>query len=71
MKKKKVLEALKLNKTTVANLNNLEMHALHGGDDTDPTEPSGYTVCFTKCMTNCDLCRTDQLCGFTKYPHCH
>lgn len=65
MKKKKLLGALKLNKKTVSNLNNVEMHALHGGDASDPT------LCFSKCLTNCDLCRTYQQCGFTKYPHCY
>lgn len=68
MKKKKMLGALKLNKTTVSNLNNLEMHALHGGDASDPT------VCFSKCLTNCELCPThpqNPQCGFTKNPPCH
>ena len=32
MKKKKMLRALKLNKTTVVNLHNLEMNALRGGE---------------------------------------
>jgi hypothetical protein len=67
MKKKKMLGALKLNKTTVANLHNSEMNGLRGGDESDPT------LCFTKCLTNCDLCRTypgNPECGFTKSPPC-
>jgi hypothetical protein len=66
MKKKKMLRALKLNKTTVVNLHNLEMNALRGGEETDPT------LCFTKCLTDCDLCQTypNPLCGFTRKPLC-
>ena len=59
MKRKKFNTGLKFNKETVANLNNHDMSAVHGGYQT--------TVDLTNCATNC-LCDTLMCSGFGSCP---
>jgi len=42
-----------LNKKTIANLDNKELHKVNGGW-TGPTE---VTVCMTNCVSNCPTCQ--------------
>ena len=50
MKTKNFSKKLSLNKKTVADLNNKEMQAIHGGETVE------LTICRTRCVTDCVMC---------------
>jgi len=53
MKQKKIQTKLTFNKQTVASLNLEELTAIQGGTDTVPPTIVGFTVCHTKCASDC------------------
>lgn len=62
MKLKKLDKRLALGKCTVSNLDTRRMMKVKGGGDTDSPcipETKGFTICDTRCATNC-ICPTGE-----------
>ena len=54
MKPKFIDKKLRLSKKTIADLNNSELNKVYGG--VTETETRVWTVCRTKCASNCASC---------------